>query len=135
MQGLIARVISSVLGSWIQLQPDQLQVGLWSGNASFQSLEFNVDKLNGILHEHEELCNVRVMSAAIGKLEMKIPWRAMLLGDAPIEITIEKVAILLNRVDSNIVCLLHRVLIINRISLNRVPSRQKLKCLVLFLNN
>jgi len=86
-ESLVTDLLNKYLGQYVQnLDPSQLKIGIWGGNAKLQNLELKdtaLDDLN---------LPIKVVRGHLGKLHLSIPWKN--LYNEPTEVEIENLFVL-----------------------------------------
>ena len=75
----LGQLLQSVLGRALLVQPEHLRVGLFSG------LQLRDVALNPALF-HDAAGPLRVVEGRVGRLQVKVPWRALLAQPIVLEV-------------------------------------------------
>eukprot|EP00794_Sanderia_malayensis_P015967 gene15967-17573_t len=86
-ESLVTDLLNKYLGQYVQnLDPSQLKIGIWNGDANLKNLELKDSALDDLN------LPIKVVRGHLGKLELKIPWKN--LYNEPTEVDIENLYLL-----------------------------------------
>ena len=70
--------LTATLQKYLRFDPEQLSIGLWSGNLRLHDVELREE-----VFDHPDYTMV---SATIGSLNASIPWRTLMISTATVEL-------------------------------------------------
>ena len=69
-----SKKIAELLSSFLEFDPNQLQVGIWSGDLSLQGVSLRCDAMNPLLNKNapdrDQRLQLRLVSGTIGNLRL-----------------------------------------------------------------
>jgi N-terminal region of Chorein or VPS13 len=113
-----SKKVSEILSQYLEFDPEQLSLGIWSGNLSLHDVSLREDAVYPILNRHLnknsasssgsrvvapshsarlDYCpppaRFKLVSGSIGSLEMKIPWKRLVWGPGDVEVKLRNVVL------------------------------------------
>ena len=96
-EGIVSQCLSTVLGNFIEgLNPDQLKLGITSGEVVLVGLEIKRNALDFLN------LPIKITRGCLGSLRVSIPWSSLL--SAPIEISFSDIVAVAEPQTSFVVC-------------------------------
>lgn len=114
-----SRKVSELLSRYLEFDPEQLNLGIWSGNLSLTDVSLRDEALYPLLNRHVTAATTtssssttnnespqnfthsppplrfKLVSGTIGSLEMKIPWKRLVWGPGDVSVTLRNVVLVL----------------------------------------
>jgi N-terminal region of Chorein or VPS13 len=112
-----SKKVSEILSQYLEFDPEQLSLGIWSGNLSLHDVSLREDAVYPILNRYLyssaassgsrvvaashsarlDYCpppaRFKLVSGSIGSLEMKIPWKRLVWGPGDVEVKLRNVVL------------------------------------------
>ena len=94
-----SKKIAELLSSFLEFDPNQLQVGIWSGDLSLQGVSLRCDAMNPLLNKNapdrDQRLQLKLVSGTIGNLRLRIPWKRLVWGQGDVQVDISDVRVVL----------------------------------------
>ena len=112
-----SKKVTEVLSRYLEFDPEQLQLGIWSGNLSLTDVNLREETIYPILNSHltkssssaagpgapsqpqqdyaKPPLRFKLVSGKIGSLSMKIPWQRLVWTQGDVQVDIRNVTIVL----------------------------------------
>jgi len=112
-----SKKVTEVLSRYLEFDPEQLQLGIWSGNLSLTDVNLREEAIYPILNSHltksgssaagpgapsqpqqdyaKPPLRFKLVSGKIGSLSMKIPWKRLVWTQGDVQVDIRNVTIVL----------------------------------------
>jgi len=114
-----SKKITALLSKYLEFDPEQLKLGIWSGNLSLTDVSLREEAIYPLLNEHLERgrsptdgahgasdndgvkyakppVRFKLVSSTVGTLEMKIPWKRLVWGPGDVELKLANVLIIVS---------------------------------------
>ena len=92
--------MTDLLSSFLEFDPEQLQLGIWSGDLSIKNVELKKDAVYPLLNgtslpqkEGKPPLNLMLVSGSVGHMRIQIPWKRMVWGQGDVRLQISDVTI------------------------------------------
>lgn len=98
------RKITEILSTYLEFDPEQLKLGIWSGHLSLTDVSLREEALYPLLNAHVKTTSsshskpplrFKLVSGKIGSLELTIPWKRLVWGQGDVQVNIKGVTIVL----------------------------------------
>lgn len=108
-----SKKITELLSQYLEFDPEQLKLGIWSGNLSLQEVNLREEAIYPLLNRHlkdghsratagpdqqnyaKPPLRFKLVSGKIGSLSVKIPWKRLVWGDGDVQIDVRNITIVL----------------------------------------
>lgn len=112
-----SKKVTELLSQFLEFDPEQLQLGIWSGNLSLNNVNLRQEAIYPLLNRHlkknvstatsesdngypEQKClkpplKFKLVSGKIGSLTMKIPWKRLVWGQGDVQVDLRNIVIVL----------------------------------------
>lgn len=94
-----SKKIAELLSSFLEFDPNQLQLGIWSGDLSIQGVGLRCEAMTPLLNkntpDHDQRLQLKLVSGTIGNLRMRIPWKRLVWGQGDVQVDISDVRVVL----------------------------------------
>jgi hypothetical protein len=104
-----SKKVSELLSRYLEFDPEQLSLGIWSGNLSLRDVSLREEAVYPILNRHLNFprrqqdnnnlhyasppLRLKLVSGTIGSLEMKIPWKRLVWGPGDVAVNMRNVVL------------------------------------------
>jgi hypothetical protein len=104
-----SKKVTEVLSEYLEFDPEQLKLGIWSGNLSLQDVNLREEAiyphLNKLFDQKgidriakdrvKPPLRMKLISGSIGELSMKIPWKSLVWGQGDVSVEMRNVVLTL----------------------------------------
>lgn len=102
-----SKKVTDLLSTYLEFDPEQLKLGIWSGNLSLKDVNLREEAiyphLNAILNRTDAEVQdrlkpplrMRLIQGSIGELSMKIPWKSLVWGQDDVQVNVRNVVLTL----------------------------------------
>lgn len=110
-----SKKVTDLLSQYLEFDPEQIQVAIWSGHLSLTDVKLKhetfYDKLNDLLANLQQQqqqqqtddggyqkppLRCQILSATMGNLELKIPWKRLVWGQSDVKVHVKNLAIVVS---------------------------------------
>ena len=98
--------VTELLSKFLEFDPEQLELGIWSGDLSLKNVNLRKDAVNPLLNEtamkphmkplKRAPLHLNLVSGKVGHMRMKIPWKKLVWGQDAVRLEISDVMIVLS---------------------------------------
>lgn len=98
-----SKKITELLSKYLEFDPEQLQLGIWSGKLSIKDVSLRSEEIYPLLNAHlnkpktttsstttptyeKPPLRFKLLSSTIGSLEMEIPWKRLVWGQSDVKL-------------------------------------------------
>lgn len=102
-----SKKITELLSQYLEFDPEQLKLGIWSGDLSLSNVSLRQEAIYPILNQHLQRppansdtyakppLRFKLVSGTVGSLDLKIPWKRLVWGPGDVEVKIRNLVIVL----------------------------------------
>jgi N-terminal region of Chorein or VPS13 len=112
-----SKKVTELLSRYLEFDPEQLQLGIWSGNLSLSNVNLRHEAIYPLLNRHlnkggsaatsegghgqpqqdylKPPLKFKLISGKIGSLSMKIPWKRLVWGQGDVQVDMRNIVIVL----------------------------------------
>ncbi|GKY92544.1 hypothetical protein MPSEU_000224700 [Mayamaea pseudoterrestris] len=98
-----SRKISDLLSNYLEFDPEQLTLGVWSGHLQLTNVSLRHDAIYPLLNAHASAAaalgkpplRFKLISSKIGNLTVTIPWKRLVWGQGDVQVVVQNVCIVL----------------------------------------
>jgi hypothetical protein len=104
-----SKKVTEVLSEYLEFDPEQLKLGIWSGNLSLQDVNLREEAIYPHLNKlfdrkgtdriskdsAKPPLRMKLISGSIGELSMKIPWKSLVWGQGDVSVEMRNVVLTL----------------------------------------
>lgn len=97
-----SKKVSEILSKFLEFDPKQLQLGLWSGDLSISNVNLKCDAFDAFLNPPSKVdgdaisaLHLKLVSGKVGDLRVQIPWKRLVWGEGAVRLQVSDVDIVL----------------------------------------
>lgn len=92
-----SKKVTELLSQYVAFDPEQLQLGIWSGNLELSDVDLRPEALHPLLGrpDHQPPLRLRLISGKIGHFKLKIPWKRLVWGNGDVQVDLQQVTLVL----------------------------------------
>jgi hypothetical protein len=97
--------VTEVLSKFLEFDPAQLELGIWSGDFSLKNVNIRQEAINPILNKKAHKphldpkkkppLRMKLVSGTVGNMRIRIPWKRLVWGQGAVQLEISDVMIVL----------------------------------------
>ena len=98
--------VTEILSKFLEFDPAQLELGIWSGDLSLKNVNLRQDAINPILNKKASKphtdpktkppLHMKLVSGSVGNMRIRIPWKRLVWGQGAVQLEISDVMIVLS---------------------------------------
>jgi len=95
-----SKIITDVLSKYLEFDPEQLKLGIWSGNLSIQDVELKRNAMYPLLNDSslpkqdgKPPLKLKLVKGTVGQMRIRIPWKRLVWGQGDVKLQISDVTI------------------------------------------
>lgn len=92
--------MTDILSKYLEFDPEQLKLGIWSGNLSITDVELKKDAMYPLLNgaslpsqNGKPPLNLKLVKGTVGHMRIRIPWKRLVWGQGDVKLQISDVTI------------------------------------------
>ena len=92
--------MTDLLSRYLEFDPEQLKLGIWSGNLSITDVELKKDAMYPLLNgstlpsqDGKPPLNLKLVKGTVGHMRIRIPWKRLVWGQGDVKLQISDVTI------------------------------------------
>lgn len=100
-----SKKLTEILSQYLEFDPEELQLGIWSGHLSLQNVHLREEAIYPLLNSHLESSTAssdnqtyanpplrfKLLSGTIGSFQVKIPWKQLVWGQGDVSVNLRNV--------------------------------------------
>ena len=97
-----SKKVTEILSEFLEFDPDQLQLGIWSGDLSIKDVSLKREAIQSLFAQKlqqstcgKDLLKLSLIKGQIGHMRIQIPWKRLVWGSGDVRLTISDVDIVL----------------------------------------
>ena len=97
-----SKKVSEILSQFLEFDPKELQLGLWSGDLSISNVNLKQDAFDPFLNPPSKVdgdalssLHLKLVSGKVGNLRVQIPWKRLVWGEGAVRLHVSDVDIVL----------------------------------------
>lgn len=101
-----SKKVTELLSNYLEFDPEQLKLGIWSGDLSLNDVSLRQDAVYPLLNKHLNAAapglharppmRFKLVRGTIGSLEMKIPWKRLVWGSGQVNVKLRNVVLVVS---------------------------------------
>jgi hypothetical protein len=97
-----SKLVTDVLSKFLEFDPEQLQLGIWSGDLSIKNVQLKRDAIYPLLNGTslpqkdgvgKHPLNLKLVSGSVGHMRIRIPWKRLVWGQGDVRLQISDVTL------------------------------------------
>lgn len=97
-----SKYLTDLLSTYLEFDPAQLQLGIWSGDLSLKDVSLKNNAINPLLRnlspasfEDKPPLHIKLLRSSIGDFQLRIPWKRLVWGAGDVHLEVSDVKIVL----------------------------------------
>jgi hypothetical protein len=100
-----SKKVTEILSKFLEFDPEQLELGIWSGDLSLNNVKLRQDAIQPLLNKKANKphtnplkkppLHMKLVSGTVGHMRIRIPWKRLVWGGGAVQLEISDVQIVL----------------------------------------
>lgn len=96
-----SKIVTDLLSKYLEFDPEQLKLGIWSGNLSIQNVQLKREAMYPLLNgtpppmddDTRPPLKLKLVKGTVGHMRIRIPWKRLVWGQGDVKLQVSDVTI------------------------------------------